>query len=119
MGCMQSPAAAQQAWSGGRLTASGRQRPNENQRAGAFSAANEHRPLSERLHAWDVCILSCSWGTARLMPNRPCLGTCPPHSAPQASDVCILFLGHRMSTKQSQWQREQVGRGTCGCGCAS
>ncbi|PRW58847.1 putative beta-D-xylosidase 7 [Chlorella sorokiniana] len=24
----------------------------------------------------------------------------------EASDVCVLFLGHRMSTKQSQWQRE-------------
>lgn len=29
-------------------------------------------------------------------------------SCQQASDVCILFLGHRMSTKQSQWQREKV-----------
>ncbi len=32
-----------------------------------------------------------------------------PPPASQASDVCILFLGHRMSTKQSQWQREKVG----------
>ena len=39
-----------------------------------MSTANEHRLLSERLHAWEVCILSCPWGTARLMSNGPCLG---------------------------------------------
>lgn len=32
----------------------------------------------------------------------------------EAADVCVLVLGNRMSTKQSQWKKEKVGRAGAG-----
>lgn len=41
-------------------------------------------------------------------PQRCLAAPSPPALPPQSADVCVLVLGHRLSTKQSQFAKVQV-----------